>query len=527
MNPLSSLPMIAVLVVALLLGFPATRVLAGELNDEVKSLLVAADKLVSSGRSNYPEAIGKYTQALKLDPINTRGLYSRAELYASMKQRDKCLEDLDKLLWADPKHRQGLQLRVKLLAQAGDLIAAARDQVNIVQHFKEKGQTKKSEEALETLDKLRSFGEAWRDVEQQLRAVDPVKDFPRWRSLNSDCVRVLQGVISEFAKDLTTLRIRRAECALAAGDRMASSDELKFVVKREPQNLHAAALSATAFRMLGAMDQAKSELKRCLSLDPEFGPCMKLHKRLRQYQKHTEQVQQLVTDKDWNKVLPLVDESFVMEDGQPPNLDQLWRWRCQAHAGLRDVEKALDVCQTLLDLENGDSNPQMYDVHLIKADMFLAKDDFAAAEAAVRKAEELQPNNADVRDKKAAIERLKRQSERKDYYKILGVPKTSTSNDIRRAYRKLSKQYHPDQLRSKEMTQAERDRYDVLYRDMNEAKEVLMDEEKRRRFDNGEDVTKPPEQQGGPFHGSPFHFNFGNGGFPGGGGGHQFHFNFG
>jgi DnaJ family protein C protein 3 len=166
---------------------------------------------------------------------------------------------------------------------------------------------------------------------------------------------------------------------------------------------------------------------------------------------------------------------------------------------------------------------------LTKADLYIIKEDLKAAEVAVQKAAELQSNNDRVREYQQKIERLKRASERKDYYKILGVTKSAGANEIRRSYRKLTKQYHPDQLRSKELTSQEREKMDVLYRDINEAKEVLLDDEKRRRFDNGEDVTKPPEQQGGPFHGSPFHFNFGGGGGGGGQhfGGQQFHFNFG
>lgn len=514
-------------------------------SDEVKQLLLAGDKLVGQGRSQYQDAIGKYTQALQIDPANTRGLYSRAEVYSMMRQREKCLGDLDALLKVDPLHRQSLLLRVKLLSQVGELMAAANDQVKVVQHYKDKGQSKKVDEALAVLDKLRSYGSQWESLQRELQhlsttsssssassssppasTMDSATTQARKRA-NERCVTLLLSIINEFAKDNVGLRIKRAECALAARDRIASSDELKFVVKREPQNLYAAALSAKAFRGLGAIDQAKNEVKRCLALDPEFGPCIRLHKTMRLHAKLVAQVEENVRDKKWDAVLTGVDEVFELEEQDAPNSEQLWRWRCESYAGKRDVEKGLEICETLLQLENGDSNPQMFDIYLIKADLYILNEDIAAAEVAVGKAGELQPNNDRVREYRQTIERLKRASERKDYYKILGVGKTAGATEIRRAYRKLTKQYHPDQLRSKELTDKQRDEMDVLYRNINEAKEVLLDDEKRRRYDNGEDVTKPPEQQGGgsPFHGSPFHFNFGGGG----GGGHhqQFHFNFG
>ena len=63
----------------------------------------------------------------------------------------------------------------------------------------------------------------------------------------------------------------------------------------------------------------------------------------------------------------------------------------------------------------------------------------------------------------------------KDYYKILGVSKDATTEAIRRAYRKLARQYHPDVNKDPD---AER-----RFKDVNEAHEVLSDPEKRRRYE--------------------------------------------
>ncbi len=69
----------------------------------------------------------------------------------------------------------------------------------------------------------------------------------------------------------------------------------------------------------------------------------------------------------------------------------------------------------------------------------------------------------------------------KDYYKTLGVPKTAAESDIKAAYRKLAKQYHPD--RNPGSLSAE-DRF----KEINEANEVLTDPAKRKLYDRyGED----------------------------------------
>jgi DnaJ-related protein SCJ1 len=65
----------------------------------------------------------------------------------------------------------------------------------------------------------------------------------------------------------------------------------------------------------------------------------------------------------------------------------------------------------------------------------------------------------------------------KDLYKILGVPREATSNEIKHKYRQLSRKYHPDKNKSPEAAD--------MYKEINEAYEVLSDNKKRRLYDRG------------------------------------------
>lgn len=63
----------------------------------------------------------------------------------------------------------------------------------------------------------------------------------------------------------------------------------------------------------------------------------------------------------------------------------------------------------------------------------------------------------------------------KDYYKIMGVTKEASDDDIKRAYRKLARKYHPDVSKEKDA--------EVKFKEVNEAYEVLKDTEKRQSYD--------------------------------------------
>lgn len=95
--------------------------------------------------------------------------------------------------------------------------------------------------------------------------------------------------------------------------------------------------------------------------------------------------------------------------------------------------------------------------------------------------------------------------EYKDYYKILGVDRKASSDEIRKAYRKLAKQYHPDYNPNNKQAEER-------FKEINEAYEVLNDSKKRSHYDRlGSDYSQWQRR------GTPGDFDWGRyGGYPGG-----------
>ncbi len=109
----------------------------------------------------------------------------------------------------------------------------------------------------------------------------------------------------------------------------------------------------------------------------------------------------------------------------------------------------------------------------------------------------------------------------KDYYESLGVSRTATDADIKKAFRKLAREYHPDVAKNKKQAEER-------FKEINEAYEVLSDPAKRKKYDelganwkSGADFRPPPGWEsftrgrpgagGGP--GGAFEFHFGGTGF--------------
>lgn len=196
---------------------------------------------------------------------------------------------------------------------------------------------------------------------------------------------------------------------------------------------------------------------------------------------------------------------------------------------MNNKKKALPYCTEALGL-----NPNSLPALISQAQRHLDADDHDAAIQTLNHAKEHHPSAPQIQQLLQTAHTLLKRSKNKDYYKVLHVDRDAEDRTIKRQYRALTKQFHPDKTAAQGVPKEQAEK---KMADINEAYEVLSDPELRARFDRGDDPNSQ-EQQGQPFHGSPFgqgqggqHFFFQQGGagrggggfkFQGGGGGFQF-----
>jgi DnaJ family protein C protein 7 len=188
---------------------------------------------------------------------------------------------------------------------------------------------------------------------------------------------------------------------------------------------------------------------------------------------------------------------------------------------LNDYDKALEL------------DPTFSKVYYKRAAAHMKLERFEEAVRDYKSALERDQGSREIRSQLHEAELALKKSLRKDYYKVLGVSKDCADADIKKAYRKLALQYHPDKNPGDQ--QAE-----VKFKEIGEAYAILSDPQKKQRYDSGVDL----DGMAGGFPGdvnvdvndifaqffggaggmNAADFSMGGGGFPGGRRGqHSFH----
>ncbi|VDK59464.1 unnamed protein product [Anisakis simplex] len=270
-------------------------------------------------------------------------------------------------------------------------------------------------------------------------------------------------------------------------------------IELDPTNYQTLYRRATVLLAMGRSKSAVTDLDQVIELKPDF-TALKADPSNHEVQHKVETVKQV---KDFIR-----DAESSFKSGDYANAEYYYTKAIEAgHIG-----EAITMCTEFLK----SSNPNDLDVLCDRAEAYLVNEQYDEAIADFQKAVKEHDSSRRAQEGLNKAQKLKKQSGKKDYYKILRVKRNANKREIMKAYRKLAQQWHPDNFSDeKEKKKAEK-----MFIDIASAKEVLTDAEKRAQFDKGEDPLDPEQQQHGGFQ-NPFY-----GGFPFAGDGGPFSFKF-
>jgi DnaJ family protein C protein 3 len=469
------------------------------------------DASVKLAGGNTQEALTYFDMAISRDPRNYLTFFKRGAAYLSLGRTAQAQHDFEKVLELRPGFEGALVQRAKIRARKADWTAARKDY-----------------EAAGKPDEIAQLEEAQGAAIMAQEAADKGD----WDSCISNA-----GTAILVAGGAYDIRKTRARCRFEKGEVVEGISDLQHLLQintgdTEP-HLQS---SAMAFYSLGETEKGLKHVAQCLQSDPDSKACMKLRRREKNLEKTINRVRTFFSKRQYATASKLLIDRGEEELGllkevkqdfkdyteagyifpnSPQGLYQtILEMTCEAYVEMNNLKKGIPYCTEALQL-----NPNSLHGLLHKAQQQLEADDFEDCVRTLEHAKEHhQHQKLDELHQKAAT--LLKRSKTKDYYKVLGVTRDADEREIKKAYRKLTKIYHPDKANANNMTPEDAQKKMSA---VNEAYEVLSDPELKERFDRGDDPNDNEQRQGQPFQqGSPFGGNGQQFMFRQGGGGFKF-----
>ncbi|XP_045511069.1 dnaJ homolog subfamily C member 7 [Colias croceus] len=453
---------------------------------------------------NYKGALAMYEEAIKLCPENAAYYGNRSACYMMLGMYKKALEDAQKAVALDSTFTKGYIRMAKCCIALGD-ISGGEQAVNRATELG--GADCASNEKL-ALDSLRRLHE---DAQRALEA----GDFRRVVFCMDRCL--------EYSPSSSRAKLIKAECLAMLGRCQEAQEIANDSLRFDSLDTEAIYVRGLCLYFEDKDEQAFKHFQQVLRLAPDHKKAMETYKKAKLLKQKKEEGNEAFKMGRWQQALTLYNEALKIDKNNRKVNAKLYFNKATVCAKLHQIKEAADACTAALDL---DSN-------YIKALLRRAKcyTELGEYEEAVKDYEKLykidksKENKQLLHEAKIALKK----SKRKDYYKILGVEKTASEDDIKKAYRKRALVHHPD--RHAGATDTERREQEKRFKEVGEAYGILSDPKKRARYDHGQDFDDDGSGVGDidpnvvfqTFFrgGQPFDFHSG-GGFPGAGFSFQF-----
>ncbi|XP_076823142.1 dnaJ homolog subfamily C member 7-like [Clavelina lepadiformis] len=473
---------------------------------------VAAEKEKDQGNQfykakEYDNAIEHYTNAIDLWPQNASYYSNRSAARMMQNKYKEALEDAQVAIKVDNFYAKAYLREAKCHIALGNSKAALLS-------------LQKAKELDASCDKA---------VMAEVHAASSLAEFEDRANVAAE-KRDYRGVVYcmrralEIAPACVTYKLKRAEYLALMGKYGESQDIAIDILRFDKMNADAVYIRGICLYYDDSIEKAVTFFTQALKLSPDHHNARITLKKAKLLAKKKAEGNDAFKRCQTQKAYDLYTEALAIDPNNRKTNAKLFCNRALVGTKLRKYEVSAEDCSRAIEL----------DEHYVKAYQRRAKcymeiEKYDEAVYDCQKAfqmEKTRENKELLREAEAALKR----SKRKNYYKILGVPRDATDEQIKKAYRKQALVHHPD--RHAHATDAEKKATEHKFKEVGEAYAVLSDAQKRGRFDRGEDLDGPSMDfdpnnifqmffggGGGGHSGFSHGSNFGGGsggGFPGG-----------
>uniref|UniRef100_H2UPZ7 DnaJ (Hsp40) homolog, subfamily C, member 3b n=1 Tax=Takifugu rubripes TaxID=31033 RepID=H2UPZ7_TAKRU len=464
----------------------------GATQAEIEHHLEMGRKLLAAGQ--LAEALSHYHSAVEGDSKNYLTFYKRAAVFLAMGKSKSALPDLTRAIQLKPDFLAARLQRGNILLKQGNTQEAWEDFNEVVGSVFKSPRSADNEEAQQQLMQTHELEELQEEAYKKINV--KMKDYVPCFSK-----------ISPWDPESRELR---AECYIRMGDLQKAIQDLTPTTRLRNDNRAAFLKLSMLHYSLGEHHESLNHVRECLKLDQDDKECFSHYKQVKKLSKQLDSAEELIQAESYQEALDKYEAVMKTEPNVPYYTNLAKERICFSLVKMKSTHEAIDVCS-----EAHQRDPRNANILRDRAEAFILNQEYEKAVEDYKEALDFD----DKQELKEGLERaqkLLKISQKRDYYKILGVSRSANKQEIIKAYRKLAQQWHPDNFQS----EAEKKEAEKKFIDIASAKEVLTDPEMRQKFDAGEDPLDPENQQGGgrdqpwPFHfdpfqsGGSFHFKF-------------------
>ncbi|XP_046722835.1 dnaJ homolog subfamily C member 7 [Silurus meridionalis] len=413
-------------------------------------------------KKDYAEAFNYYTKAIDLCPKNASYYGNRAATLMMLSRYREALEDSQQAVRLDDTFMKGHLREGKCHLLLGNAMAASRCFQKVLELESDNSQAQqelKNAESILEYERMAEIGFDKRDFRMVVFCMD--------RALES-------------ASACHRFKVLKAECLALLGRYPEAQSVASDILRMDSTNGDALYVRGLCLYYEDCIDKAVQFFVQALRMAPDHEKARLACRNAKALKAKKEEGNQAFKEGNFEDAYNLYSEALTIDPNNIKTNAKLYCNRATVGSKLKKLEQAIEDCTKAIKLDES-----YIKAYLRRAQCYMDTEQY---EEAVRDYEKVYQTEKTKEHKtllKNAQLELKK-SKRKDYYKVLGVDKNATEDEIKKAYRKRALMHHPDRHSgaSAEIQKEE----EKKFKEVGEAFTVLSDPKKKSRYDSGHDL---------------------------------------